>query len=1038
MAGLIATATSIAQAEEPRTQRGERGQSVTLITGDRVRVAGGQVVGYVPGPGRSKVPVHRFEENGHQFAVPSDAEPLVLSGKLDRRLFDVTSLLEFGYDDSMRDTVPVIVRSAAGARSSGVPALSGEQQVSALGAVSGDVRKSGSAWEALRGGAIDKVWLDGVRKPSLDRSTTQIGAPQAWQAGLTGKGVKVAVLDTGVDEKHPDLAGRQVAEQNFTPDPDATDDAGHGTHVAATIASNGQKYRGVAPDAQILDGKVCVVQGCAESWILAGMQWAVDQGAALVNMSLGGMDTPQVDPVEEALDRLSRESGALFVVAAGNEGPDAGTVGSPGSAEEALTVGSVDRNDMIADRSSRGPTADGGVKPDVTAPGVGIVAAKAGTDDHVAMSGTSMATPHVAGVAALLKQQHPEWSGQRIKAQVMASARANPSLKVFDQGTGRVDVPRALAQPVTVEPGNVNFGLRQWPHDDDEKIVRELTYRNSGSEPVTLGLHADISGPGGKAPAGMFTLSHNEITVPAGGEVKVVLTADTTVNAPDGAYGGEVVTSTGVRTLVGVTREIESYDVPFTVLGADGLPTNNYKTVFINADTGRRYEAMGALGVRQLRLPKGDYLVRSMIDMGEERFAYVVQPRFYPANGAALTFDARAAKPVVLKTPDPNAIAKTATITFARKVKGELRTDSWGFDTLAGYVWTAQLGPGTPDFSTSFSEQFAGTPRDAKTTVNYRLMWTERERVPTGYERTAAPTELAEMTIGFRTEGSGSFYTVGAEPRPEHGVGLDDQPMPVPDGGRAVELVTAAGVQWSWNYERSNETGLQYATRTPFRPVRAGEKYTLTLGAPVLGPSVSPGLRRTLDRHGDNMMIGSPLFADSNGGHGTSATTTARITLSRDGTMIGEATGRTWRYFTVPPGEGAYRAEMEQTRESELSPKVTAAWTFKSAHTAKLTTLPQTVVRFVPELDGNGTAHGRVLVVPLKVEQQTGTPKVREIVVEASFDDGKTWQRAPVGGGHAVVRHAKDAKFVSLRAKTTDAAGNTGEVTIIRAYRVAA
>ncbi|WP_231648290.1 S8 family serine peptidase [Saccharothrix sp. NRRL B-16348] len=253
---------------------------------------------------------------------------------------------------------------------------------------------------------MKKVWLDGIRKPSLDRSVAQIGAPTAWQAGYTGQGVKVAVLDSGVDQTHPDLAGQEVAERNFTDDPDTTDRVGHGTHVAATIASAGEKYRGVAPDARILDGKVCSLD-CSESWILAGMQWAVDQGADVINVSLGGTDTPGLDPLEEAVNTLSAQSGTLFVIAAGNSGRP-GTVGSPGSADAALTVGAVDRQDGIAEFSSRGPRlGDGAVKPDITAPGVDIVAAKAATgsigvpvgDGHVAVSGTSMASPHVAGAA---------------------------------------------------------------------------------------------------------------------------------------------------------------------------------------------------------------------------------------------------------------------------------------------------------------------------------------------------------------------------------------------------------------------------------------------------------------------------------------------------------------------------------------------------------------------------------------------------------------------------------------------------------------
>ena len=148
---------------------------------------------------------------------------------------------------------------------------------------------------------------------------------------------------------------RATSPRRPTPD----DTVGHGTHVASTIAGSGAasggKYRGVAPDATLLFGKVCENDGCTDSAILAGMQWAaVEQHAAVVNMSLGGGDTPEVDPLEEAVETLTAQTGTLFVIAAGNDGVD-GSVGSPGTADAALTVGAVDRDDELADFSSRGP-----------------------------------------------------------------------------------------------------------------------------------------------------------------------------------------------------------------------------------------------------------------------------------------------------------------------------------------------------------------------------------------------------------------------------------------------------------------------------------------------------------------------------------------------------------------------------------------------------------------------------------------------------------------------------------------------------------
>jgi subtilisin family serine protease len=1027
-AGLVTTTTAaVAHAQERAS--GEGDQSVTLITGDRVDLAGNRVVRYVPGQGREKLPVSTFTRDGHQHVVPADALPLVANGKLDPRLFDVTSLAEFGYDDARRNTVPVIVRPAAGARS-GITALNAKESVADL--VTGSVEKSGSAWESLRGGAVEKVWLDGVRKVTLDRSTKQIGAPEAWQAGVTGKGVKVAVLDTGVDEKHPDLQGRQVSEKNFTESPDNTDEVGHGTHVASTIASKGEKYRGVAPDAEILDGKVCHPGGCTESAILGGMQWAAEQGAHVINMSLGGGDTPEIDPIEEAVNRISRETGALFVIAAGNSGrPE--TIGSPGSAEPALTVGAVDRNDGIAPFSSRGPAADGAVKPDVTAPGVDIVAAEAGTQGHVAMSGTSMATPHVAGVVALLKQQHPDWTGTRLKATVMASAKANPALKPLDQGTGRVDVPKMLAQQVIAEPSNINFGVQQWPHDDDQKIVREVTYRNPGKEPVTLDLTADITGPDGKpSPSGLFTVSPAKVTVPAGGEAKATITADTKVNAADGAYSGAIVASNGLRTLVSVNREVESYDVGVSVIGFDGNQTENHNTLFINTKTGKVH--LGS--AKNIRLPKGEYVVDSAVITPDFKVAFQVQPKFLVSGKGSITIDARKTKPVALKTPDPAAKGMIGTVGFTTQVAGRTFGHGWAFfDGLAGQVSTAQIGPDVPGFQTTIAEQFQGTARDEKTPVSYRLMYTEKG-MPTGYERTAKANELSEMTTAFRPAGEGRKHGIAVMPYPDDDSGGFAWFTPVPEGGRAVDLVSTTSGRWSWIYDRVGpDNNNEYSTETPVRSFKGGKKYSQTFGAAIFGPSVPSAPGFGLARLEDQIAVRVPLFTDSNGGEGRVNGGTARTSLFRNGTKLGES-DRPGAIFDVPAEEGSYRAEMEHSRTAELSTKVSGAWTFKAKHTTDITHLPLTVVRFLPKLDDKDTAHGRVQIVPLKVEQQQNTPKVKRVTVEVSFDDGATWKQVQVAGDKAIVKHPNGAKFASLRAKTTDAAGNTGEVTIIRAYKI--
>ncbi|MFC7589458.1 S8 family serine peptidase [Nonomuraea antimicrobica] len=383
---------------------GEQSKKITLITGDVVTYGTGTdgspqaTVDPAERPGGAPVFFLSVRERDSYYVYPADAMDLVSSGRLDRGLFDVAYLAGNGYADAESATLPLIVQhgQVAGART--LASIDGA-------AVKVDKRTATRFWSGIGTAAKagpTKIWLDRKVQVSLDRSVEQIGAPRAWAAGLKGAGVKVAVLDTGVDSTHPDLAGRIAAAENFSSESSARDGHGHGTHVASIIAGGGDRYTGVAPESSLLVGKVLNNRGSGlESDIIAGMQWAVSQRARVINLSLGACCPGPGNPIDQAVDKLSAESGALFVVAAGNDGENR-MIGSPGTAASALTVAAVDRSDALASFSSRGPTAiDYGLKPDLSAPGVDIVAARAdgtsmGTpaeDGYTTASGTSMATP---------------------------------------------------------------------------------------------------------------------------------------------------------------------------------------------------------------------------------------------------------------------------------------------------------------------------------------------------------------------------------------------------------------------------------------------------------------------------------------------------------------------------------------------------------------------------------------------------------------------------------------------------------------------
>jgi hypothetical protein len=319
----------------PATGGGPLG-TVILITGDRVTVRGEQVVSVSMHPTRKAVRYWQYSMNGHDFVVPLDAAKALAEDRLDERLFDVTELVRQGYDDQHTREVPVIVSTPPGARVAVPPVATVTRQLAAVDMLGVAVPKERAA-EFFDAAPHTKIWLDAKVTATLAESVPMTGAPQAWAAGYRADGVKVAVLDTGIDATHPDVAGRIDATANFTGDPDANDGHGHGTHVASTIlgsgAASGGRYQGMAPGARLLAGKVLDNTGGGQtSEIIAGMQWATEQGARVVNMSLGGFPTDGTDPLSMALDDLSQATGALFVVAAGNSGVDRSVSAPAGTA----------------------------------------------------------------------------------------------------------------------------------------------------------------------------------------------------------------------------------------------------------------------------------------------------------------------------------------------------------------------------------------------------------------------------------------------------------------------------------------------------------------------------------------------------------------------------------------------------------------------------------------------------------------------------------------------------------------------------------
>lgn len=335
-------------------------------------------------------------------------------------------------------------------------------------------------------GDVHKIYLDGIKQNRLHIATPSIGSSAVRRkTKLSGKGITIAIIDTGV-YPHPDLikpVDRIVAFKdlvNHRKQP--YDDNGHGTHLAGDAAGNGRsskgKYRGPAPEAGIIAIKALNRKGEGyDSDIIKGIEWCVVNRKRLklriLTMSFGGpiYEKCSEDPLCQAVEKAVR-AGIVVIIAAGNRGPKRGTIESPGNSPSAITVGAVDdhrkltqADDVVASFSSRGPTSGRRKKPDLVAPGYAIVSLRAPRSTlnrrepynrvgihYFVMSGTSVAAPIVAGVAAQLLQRNPSLTPGQVKSLLKRHAyRLRAS--VYAQGSGVVNARfllKAMQKPQRV------------------------------------------------------------------------------------------------------------------------------------------------------------------------------------------------------------------------------------------------------------------------------------------------------------------------------------------------------------------------------------------------------------------------------------------------------------------------------------------------------------------------------------------------------------------------------------------------------------
>ncbi|NJD77411.1 MAG: PGF-pre-PGF domain-containing protein [Candidatus Methanoperedens sp.] len=453
---------------------------------------------------------------------------------------------------------------------------------------------------------VEKIYYDEIVALPLEPShgnitvattgTDAIGANYAWDSGYTGTGIKLAIIDTGINYNHPDLGGgfgtgKKVADGYDFVNNDANpmDDQGHGTHVAGTAAANGS-IKGVAPDATLYAVKVLNSAGSGTtSNVIAGIDWSIAHGADVISMSLGSSSQP-TDEFTDILNIVSDaavDQGIVVVVAAGNSGPGTNTISSPGSSRKVITVGASDdsstatiSDDTIASFSDRGPSAFGRLDPDVVAPGVTINSTSY-TGSYTNKSGTSMSTPHVSGAAALLLQKNPALSPAQVRAILMHTSSNLTSSHVFEKGAGIINLTNAFTYNISA---NIN-GDDRWEESviPTFSTIGKLTLNNTNTYAVnfTFSIEAmtDLEGDN-SIPVSSFSVPAYEM-ISAGSSKTIDLTFTSPTDTKPGIYGTTLIVS---NSTAGTLRIPVVITIPLMNGGSIQGSVNNAYSYFSDYD----------------------------------------------------------------------------------------------------------------------------------------------------------------------------------------------------------------------------------------------------------------------------------------------------------------------------------------------------------------------------------------------------------------------------------------------------------------------
>jgi len=719
--------------------------TITLITGDVLYVTRPGIghwsiaVKEAPRPYRAVAFETFSDSQSDTYAVPADVVSLIPK-MLDPYLFDLDYLTSNGLNDESMSVIGAFAQYTPGAPLSSLWD-NNTVQYSNLGIVNSQALSIVKDKAATFGSyllsqppslpyGVEKLWLDKVATASLDQSVPMIGGDIARNVlGYNGSGINIAILDTGIDKTHPDFfypngtskvivyadeTCKVVPMVNCYHNP--YDYFGHGTHVASIAAGTGAasngRYTGVAPGARLMSVKVLNDQGFGfYSWILYGLLQTV-QGffnstrPDVISMSLGGLPSDGSDPLSQLINLVVNTYNIPIAIAAGNDGCNF-CVSSPAAADSAIAVAATTKTAnngsiSIASFSSRGPReGDYNIKPDIAAPGVGVVAACSSTatviacpsgSRYVKLSGTSMATPHVSGSIAVLLQQAKQrgitLSPSEIKDLLQSSSNvlvpslpSQPDIDIYQQGAGLVSIDKALTANVTFDPAEISFGLVAVT---TTSLQSTFNVTNRGPTTIILNLSWDMHDVRtSQSPvytnssyANLVSLDQTRLTIPPGAS----MTATFTINAPDAptrklwsVFSGRIFASIGntvvAHAIFGFTKEGPRQTAQVTGInpnGTSGTGTVSYYDALDPLGLVGFFVPFDSTGHVSLGLPLGTYnFIMDLVlnpfppfPSGYLSFYRIVALEVRVTDSpASVTLDASKAGPVTLNLQaDPSAI----------------------------------------------------------------------------------------------------------------------------------------------------------------------------------------------------------------------------------------------------------------------------------------------------------------------------------------------------------------------------------------------